>query len=87
MSGELLPDWQGMPDLLPSGMPNIAKTRAMRRWQEREDMRNWIADQVGSMARTDDQEKRDAMAVARRIAEDCRERAAARKEQGHGHDE
>ncbi len=87
MSGELLPDWQGMPDLLPSGMPNIAKTRAMRRWQEREDMRNWIADQVGSMARTEDQEKRDAMAVARRIAEDCRERAATRKEQSHGHDE
>ena len=76
----LIPDWQGMPDLLPTGMPNIAKTRAMRRWEEREALRNWIADQVGTMARTDEQEKRDAMAVARRVAQDCAARAAARKE-------
>ena len=76
----LIPDWQGMPDLLPTCMPNIAKTRAMRRWEEREALRNWIADQVGTMARTDEQEKRDAMAVARRVAQDCAARAAARKE-------
>ena len=48
----LIPDWQGMPDLLPDAMPNVAKTRAMRRWEEREALRNWVADQVGTMART-----------------------------------
>ena len=76
----LIPDWQGMPDLLPDGMPNVAKTRAFRRWEEREALRNWVADQVGTMARTAEQEKRDAMEVARRVAQDCAARSAERKE-------
>ena len=72
MSG-LIPTWQGMPELLPDGHINPARRRAERRWEEQEANRLMIADRVGRVAATPDQEKADAIAMAKQVAEKCRQ--------------
>ena len=72
MSG-LIPDYLGMPELLPDGHINPARRRAERRWEEREANRLMIADRVGRVAATPDQEIEDARTVARQVAERCRQ--------------
>lgn len=80
MSG-LLPEWQGMPELLPDGHINQRKRSAERRWREQEDARLMIADKVGRVAATRDQEKEDAMRVAKQVARECRDRVAEQRGQ------
>lgn len=72
MSG-LIPDYLGMHELLPNGLINPARRRAERRWEEREANRLMIADRVGRVAATSDQEIEDARTVARQVAERCRQ--------------
>lgn len=72
MSG-LIPAWQGMPELLPDGHINPARRRAERRWEEQEANRLMIADRVGRVAATPDQEKADAITMAKQVAERCRQ--------------
>lgn len=72
MSG-LIPDYLGMPELLPDGHINPSRRRAERRWEEREANRLMIADRVGRQALGPDQEKADAIAMAKQVAEKCRQ--------------
>ena len=76
---ELIPDWQGMPELLPDGHINPARRRAEARWQEQERARLEIAARVGRFAGSPEQAREDARTMARQIVEECRQRAAEQR--------